>query len=85
MTNSVPVWLKEVAVRSDRMTMSTGHLGVPFRFDVPADVPEMSRPGDANPIVWLLSVEMATDGISLAEQFELPIYKLEPLVPRRVA
>ena len=74
MTNSALVWQKEVAVRSDRMTVSTGHLGVPFRFDVPADVPEMSRPGDAHPIVWLLSVEMVTDAVALAEQFELPIY-----------
>jgi hypothetical protein len=55
------------------MTVSMGHLGVPFRFDVPADVPEMSRPGDVSPIVWLLSVEMATDAVALDEQFALPI------------
>ncbi|MEQ1912141.1 MAG: hypothetical protein ABMA15_25200 [Vicinamibacterales bacterium] len=85
MTNSVPVWQKEVAVTSDRMTVSTGHLGIPFRFDVPADVPEMSRPGDAHPIVWLLSVEVATDGVALVEQFELPIYRLESIVPRSAA
>ena len=74
MTNSALVWQKEVAVASGRMTVSTGHLGVPFRFDVPADVPEMSRPGDADPIVWLLSIEMAIDAVALAEQFALPIY-----------
>ncbi len=85
MTNSALVWQKEVAVASGRMTVSTGHLGVPFRFDVPADVPEMSRPADAHPIVWLLSVEMATDGISLAEQFALPIHQREPIVPRSAA
>ena len=85
MTNSALVWQKEVAVAPGRMTVSTGHLGVPFRFDVPAGVPEMSRPGDANPVVWLLSVEMATDGIALAEQFALPIYQPEPIVPRSAA
>ena len=85
MTNSALVWQKEVAVAPGHMTVSTGHLGVPFRFDVPAGVPEMSRPGDANPVVWLLSVEMATDGIALAEQFALPIYQREPIAPRSAA
>lgn len=81
-SNASAIWQKEVAVRSDRMTVSTSHLGIPFRFDVPTDVPEMSRPGDVDPIVWFLSIEMSSDSIVITEQFALPIHQREPLVSR---
>jgi hypothetical protein len=77
------VWRREIAIGSERMALSPDHCSIPFRFDLPADVPEMSRPGEPDPIVWLLSVDMTT--CALSDRFALPIHRHEPVAPRSAA
>jgi HEAT repeats len=76
-TNKVILWQGDTNLSEQSITPSPmGDAAIPVEFPIPSDAYETSHAQARDQVLWILRAEADTPGVSFADEFEVPVFRL---------